>query len=167
MQAQEVEYVGFWSRSAASVIDTVLLFLIATPPLISIYGWEYLDGEHGWIAGPAEVLITYVMPAVITVLLWAIWQATPGKIAISARVVDAETGGKASLVQLALRYLGYFVSLLPLGLGFLWVALDPRKQGWHDKLAGTLVVRQWPTRQSPQPKMGVASKGKIIQAWPT
>ena len=39
------------------------------------------------------------------------------------------------------RYLAYFLSTLPFGLGLLWVAWDPKKQGWHDKLAGTVVVR--------------------------
>ena len=61
--------------------------------------------------------------------------------AVSARIVDAKTGGKPTTRQLIVRYLGYFVSTIPLGLGLLWVAFDPRKQGWHDKLAGTVVVR--------------------------
>ncbi len=39
------------------------------------------------------------------------------------------------------RYLGYFASTIPLCLGFLWIAFDKRKQGWHDKLAGTVVIR--------------------------
>lgn len=68
-------------------------------------------------------------------------QATPGKMAISARIVDAGTGGPPSTAQLVVRYLGYFVSTIPLCLGLLWVAFDPRKQGWHDKLARTVVVR--------------------------
>ena len=41
-----------------------------------------------------------------------------------------------------IRYLGYYVSAIPFGLGLLWVAFDPRKQGWHDKMAGTVVVRR-------------------------
>ncbi len=40
------------------------------------------------------------------------------------------------------RYLAYYVSSIPLGLGLLWVAFDRRKQGWHDKLAGTFVIRK-------------------------
>ena len=39
------------------------------------------------------------------------------------------------------RYLGYYVSIFGLMIGFAWVAFDPRKQGWHDKLARTLVIR--------------------------
>jgi uncharacterized RDD family membrane protein YckC len=61
--------------------------------------------------------------------------------AIGARIVDAKTGGKPSTGQLIGRYLAYYVSIFPLMLGLIWVGIDARKQGWHDKLAGTLVVR--------------------------
>lgn len=61
--------------------------------------------------------------------------------AVSVRVVDADTGGPLTVGQSIGRYVAYFVSILPLFLGILWVAFDPRKQGWHDKLAGTVVVR--------------------------
>jgi glyoxylase-like metal-dependent hydrolase (beta-lactamase superfamily II) len=63
------------------------------------------------------------------------------KIAIGARIVDAGTGAVPTNRRLLVRYLGYYVSTLPLMLGFLWIAFDPRKQGWHDKMAGTVVVR--------------------------
>jgi len=39
------------------------------------------------------------------------------------------------------RYFAYFISTIPLCLGFLWITFDRKKQGWHDKLAGTVVVR--------------------------
>lgn len=52
-------------------------------------------------------------------------------------------------VNLIGRYLGYFVSMLFLGLGCIWVAFDSRKQGWHDKLAGTVVVRRKGGRAEP------------------
>ena len=60
---------------------------------------------------------------------------------ISAQIVDAASGGKPSTRQLVVRYLGYYVSIIPLFMGLFWVAFDRRKQGWHDKLAGTVVVR--------------------------
>lgn len=62
--------------------------------------------------------------------------------AISAKIVDARTGQPASTGQLIGRYFAYFVAMLPLFLGIVWVAFDKRKQGWHDKLAGTVVVKQ-------------------------
>ena len=55
-------------------------------------------------------------------------------------MVDAASGARPSLGRLALRFLGYFVSAFPLYLGFLWAALDRRKQGWHDKIARTVVI---------------------------
>ena len=56
-------------------------------------------------------------------------------------IVDAKTGQKASNRQLIGRYLAYCISIIPLGLGLIWVGIDQRKQGWHDKLSGTLVIK--------------------------
>jgi uncharacterized RDD family membrane protein YckC len=142
MQEQQLEYAGFWIRVGAAIVDTILLLIITMPLLVAIYGWAYFDPfQTGFIAGPADILINYVLPAIVVILFWHYAQATPGKMAISARIVDAETGQKPSTGQLIGRYLGYFVAIIPLGLGIIWVAIDRRKQGWHDKLAGTVVVR--------------------------
>ena len=144
----ELEYVGFWARVGASIIDTLLMGIIILPVVMAVYGSGYwFDG--GFIKGPVDFLLNWVFPAVAVILFWIAKQATPGKMAISARIVDAETGKKPSKSQLIVRYLGYYVSMLPLFLGMVWVAFDPRKQGWHDKLAGTVVVR--PKFRGPQP----------------
>lgn len=135
-------YAGFWIRSGAALLDTLLILLASTPLLIAIYGWAYLDdAEMGIVAGPADILISWVAPAVAVVLFWLHKQATPGKMLVSVKVVDARTGDTLSVKQSIGRYLAYFVAIIPLGLGLLWVAFDARKQGWHDKLAGTVVVR--------------------------
>jgi uncharacterized RDD family membrane protein YckC len=139
---QNPEYVGFWKRVWASIIDTILIMLITIPLLISIYGTDYYGPEFSsLIAGPADFLISWVFPAIAIIVFWIFKSATPGKMAISAQIVDAQTGEKASKGQLIGRYFGYFISGIPLGLGIIWVAFDKRKQGWHDKLAGTVVVR--------------------------
>ena len=57
------------------------------------------------------------------------------------RVVDAHTGQAISTPKAIGRYLGYYVSALPLMLGIIWVGIDKKKQGFHDKLAGTVVIR--------------------------
>jgi len=136
----QVEYVGFWLRVWASIIDTVLVLIICLPLVHWIYGAEYWASTR-LIQGPADFLITWVAPAIAVLLFWYYRQATPGKMAIRARIVDAKTGGKPRTGQLIGRYLAYYVSTIPLLLGFIWVGFDARKQGWHDKLAGTLVVR--------------------------
>jgi uncharacterized RDD family membrane protein YckC len=141
MQEHEPKYAGFWIRTGAAIIDTLLIMVVSLPLLVAIYGWAYFDSA-GLAAGPADFLITWVLPAVAVIAFWIIKQATPGKMAVSTRIVDAETGEPASSGQLIGRYFAYFAACIPFGLGILWVAFDRRKQGWHDKLAGTVVVRQ-------------------------
>jgi len=141
MKEGEFEYAGFWVRVVATLIDTVLLVVITFPLLISIYGWAYFDESTGFIADPMDFLISWVFPAIAIILFWIYKQATPGKMAVSARIVDAATGRHPSTGQFIGRYFAYYVSIIPLGLGIIWVAFDKRKQGWHDKLAGTVVIR--------------------------
>ncbi|QPR36657.1 RDD family protein [Delftia acidovorans] len=148
MQDDDLEYVGFWARTGAALIDTVILLVLMLPALISIYGWEYLEPEK-LLHGPADFVITWVLPAIAVVIFWIKKQATPGKMLIAARIVDAQTGADMSTRQAIIRYLAYFVSIIPLCLGLIWVAFDPRKQGWHDKIAGTVVVR--PKHRGVQP----------------
>ncbi len=136
----ELEYAGFCLRLAACIIDSILVCIMTMPMLLSVYRKGYWSSPH-WIAGPADFLISWVLPTVLTVVCWRLWQATPGKMAIAARVVDARTGGNPTLNQLVIRALGYFLSTLVFGLGFVWVAFDLRKQRWHDKLANTVVIR--------------------------
>ncbi|MGZ8254571.1 MAG: RDD family protein [Burkholderiaceae bacterium] len=137
----DLEYAGFWLRVGAALIDTILVSLIIWPVLTAVYGMDYWSGEQ-LIQGPVDFLVSWVLPAVAVILFWLARQATPGKMAVGARIVDARTGGKPGTAQLLIRYLGYYVAMLPLFIGILWVAFDPRKQGWHDKMAGTVVVRR-------------------------
>lgn len=134
---------GFWIRVLANIIDTIVALIITMPLLVGIYGGESLTSQE-LIQGPAHFLISYVFPAVATILFWIWLGATPGKLLCGIRVIDRETGDTLVLWQGILRYLGYFISLLPLFLGFIWVAFDARKQGFHDKLARTMVV--WKNR---------------------
>jgi uncharacterized RDD family membrane protein YckC len=136
-----VEYAGFWVRVGASIIDSILMVLIAGPLLWYIYGADYFLVDTGrFVAGTADVLISYVFPAVAIIAFWLAREATPGKMALSLAIVDADTFGKIRVGQAIGRYFGYYLSSLPLGLGLFWVGWDERKQGWHDKLAGTVVV---------------------------
>jgi len=139
-QNEEFEYVGFWPRLGATIIDSVLLSMIVYPLLYTIYGTHDFTDDR-FIAGGGHFLVSYVLPAIIIVAFWVYRSATPGKMAIRATIVDAKTFLQPSKGQLIGRYFAYYISTIPLGLGFLWIAWDPKKQGWHDKLAGTVVVR--------------------------
>jgi uncharacterized RDD family membrane protein YckC len=156
LDTQELEYVGFWPRVGASIIDSLLVTVILLPLLTRVFGVEKsADDLLGLLSqsggslflqllqpdGTVDFLVSWVLPALAVIIFWKYRQATPGKMAISARIVDARTGLKPTTGQLVGRYLGYFVAMIPLFVGILWVAFDPRKQGWHDKLAGTVVVR--------------------------
>lgn len=137
----ELEYVGFWLRVWASLIDTLLILVATIPLLWALYGRDRLaDGVV--LTGPANLFISYLLPAIVVIAFWSAKDATPGKMVIGARIVDAKTGGSPTLGQHIIRYLGYFVSTIPACLGLIWVGIDRRKQGWHDKLAGTVVVRR-------------------------
>jgi uncharacterized RDD family membrane protein YckC len=139
---EDLEYVGFWLRAGASIVDGILIGLVTIPMVIGIYGAEYFaTPQANFIAGPADFFISYVLPMIVGVWCWIKWGATPGKAAIGAKVVDARTGQRISVGQAVIRYLGYYPAMLVAFLGILWVGFDPRKQGWHDKLAGTVVVR--------------------------
>ena len=137
----DVKYAGFWIRVWTSIIDTILIGIITIPMLLAIYGTQYFESEK-IIEGPMDFLISWVLPAIAVITFWVYRAATLGKMAISSKIVDAQTGGQPSTGQFVGRYFAYFISALPLGLGILWVAFDKKKQGWHDKLAGTVVVRK-------------------------
>jgi len=141
LTAGEPRYAGFWLRLGAFLIDTLIVSVVVLIILLAIYGRAYLQlsqqGKTLW----ADILFQVVLPAVAAILFWRYRGATPGKMLLSAKIVDANTLGPPSTGALIGRYFAYLVSMIPLCLGFLWIAFDRRKQGWHDKLAGTVVVR--------------------------
>ena len=148
-------YAGFWIRLWATTIDVVLLLIVTWPLLLWIYGIDYFQSQSV-IRGPMDFLISWVFPAIAVVIFWKYKSATPGKMVFSAKIVDAKTGEQPSTVQLIVRYFAYVVSMLPLMLGFLWIAFDRRKQAWHDKLAGTVVIREKLRRR--RHRVGVTSR---------
>lgn len=158
------EYVGFWKRFLAFLIDSMIVLVVLVPLLLLMHGthdWARLgsymqqaieqsaaggnpDLAAGvarlGFAGPVDFLVQVVLPIVALLAFWRFRSATPGKMAIGAKIVDAKTGRAPSNWRLLVRFLGYFVSMIPFGLGFIWIALNRRKRGWHDMLADTLVV---------------------------
>jgi len=135
---QQPHYVGFWLRVVATIIDSLLVSFLVYPLL---YTFGALDPVAAGSGGLLALLLNFVLPAVAVILFWIYKSATPGKMVVGAAIVDAKTLGRPSTGQLIGRYLAYYLSTVVLMLGFLWIAFDRRKQGWHDKLAGTVVVR--------------------------
>jgi uncharacterized RDD family membrane protein YckC len=134
------EYAGFWIRFGAMLIDLVVMIIVLYIPLTMIYGEEYWVGEQ-FIYGFWDVMLGYIVPIIVTIWFWLRYEGTPGKMATKLRIVDAATGNKMTTGQAIGRYFAYTIAILPLCLGLIWVGIDKKKQGWHDKLAGTVVIR--------------------------
>lgn len=148
----EEHFGGFWRRTMAFFIDKLILLFISL--LMLFVGLLAL-----WIGFPAQYreifpegilelgikfVLFYVLMAMLIHMLYFTYfhgtiGRTPGKMIFGLRVVQS-TGKEMTLGIGFLRWTGYFVSAI-LYLGFFWIAVDPQKQGWHDKIAGTLVIR--------------------------
>ena len=131
----------------ALVIDSLFFAALSYLLLYILFGGAYFDWlkeSHGIFASYAgwDALINNALPIVITLFCWVKLKGTPGKLLLGCQVVDAKTFQPVTLGQAVLRYVGYVISLLPVGLGFFWIAWDKRKQGFHDKIANTVVIRE-------------------------
>ena len=135
------EYVGFSERALAFLIDTALVWILVTPLFAAVFGTQYFEQQmRGEISTTGMDAVVNIALGALTVVLWRFFGGTPGKMAIPARIVDARTGGAPSTLRLVVRFFAYLISMAPLFLGFVWIAIDRRKQAWHDKIAGTLVI---------------------------
>lgn len=141
MEQSTPQYVGFWARFLAFIIDSIISVVILAPLAWMFWGGSaeavLMDPSH---AGSNALQLS--ISILVFLVAWILTGTDPGKQIVSAQIVDAKTLGKPSTAKFVVRYIGYYVSLICLGLGFIWIAFDDRKQGWHDKLAGTLVIRK-------------------------
>ncbi|MDX1492160.1 MAG: RDD family protein [Pseudohongiellaceae bacterium] len=131
----QVRYAGFNIRLLASLIDSVLITLLLSPLLPLLIGEAANDP-----LSIANIFVSTIIALGVTLVFWKYRSATPGKIILGLKIIDEASGGKPSSRQLVVRYLSYYVSLLGFGLGFLLIPMDTKKRGWHDKIAGTLVI---------------------------
>ncbi len=141
-------YKGFWLRFVAALLDycvfyaAIVFFILAV--VAAATGIKSFHGIFVKILSSNPLLLficLFIIPAgIFSVILWAVYSATPGKMIVGVKIVDAATGLKPTAIKLIIRYLAYIISAFSLGLGFIWIAFDSRKQGWHDKLANTVVV---------------------------
>lgn len=124
------------ARAQAMVIDGLLMLATSSLLMWLAYGQPIARWDD---VRPLSLLINWGLPALVCLVFWP-WQgATPGKLVVGLKVVDGRSGRRPGLVQSLLRWLAYWISLLPLGLGFWWAAVDTRGRTWHDRLSGTEV----------------------------
>ena len=137
----------FWSRAMALLIDWTLLFFFCLG-LIVFAGKFFVLMAQGeplvFLAG--LVVFLFLLPAVFFfivslyfIVLHSWGGKTLGKIFMGIRVESCQGEGLSSGVSF-LRLVGYLLSALPVGAGFLWAVLDRDHAAWHDKLTGSRVV---------------------------
>jgi uncharacterized RDD family membrane protein YckC len=133
-------YAGFWVRFLAFVIDGILLGIISAA-LTPVWGPQFTTtGTHLEIDAQANALSTLV-GLIYFAGLWAWRGQTVGMMPFNMQVVGVADGKKIDVMRALLRYVGFIIAALPLLIGLIWAAFDARKQGWHDKIASTVVIR--------------------------
>ncbi|MHB8611556.1 MAG: RDD family protein [Candidatus Dormibacteraceae bacterium] len=131
-------YGGFWIRVVAYIIDIVILAVIGgiIDAILRVNPSDPTSGSYG-----VATFVNLVIDIAYFAGLWVYMGATLGQRVFKLRVVDANTGQPIGVSKALLRWLGLFVSFLVCFVGVIWVAFDARKQGWMDKIAGTLVLQ--------------------------
>jgi uncharacterized RDD family membrane protein YckC len=124
---------GFWIRVLAFIIDSVILAVINA--LIGAILNSSTTGRTG---------IQTLLGIIYFSYFWSgssLWPGqTVGDKILNLRVIRTD-GSDLSIVQAFIRYVGLFISFIVIFIGVIWVAFDPNKQGWHDKIAGTYVIK--------------------------
>lgn len=151
------QYAGFVTRFIAWFIDQLLLLagISITVAVISFLAGSFRINEILGIAEEVVTLVVAVLGVTISVLVplvynigfWMLAGQTVGKWIMGVRVVRSN-GQRVTFWAALLRQIGYVISAI-LFLGFFWILFDNRRQGFHDKLAGTFVVYSWPEVEGP------------------
>lgn len=160
-------YAGFITRAIALILDLAIIvsisfvFSLIVRLVLNFFGLNELaaavyDRRTGGDATYDGLLVTFLRWAtafltsvtflfIYLVFFWTTIGKTPGKAILGLRVV--QEGEPAVRFKWAVvRAVAYYLSALPLGLGFLWVLVDDERRGWHDKLARTYVLYDWDAR---------------------
>ena len=152
-------YAGFWIRVVARLIDGLLLgipfgvlfvvfavvggvFANSTTSTTSTTDAQNTAAAAAFGGG---FLLLYVIFLVVQVGYWIYFWGSSGQTlgmrALHLRVVDADTGGPIGYARATVRFLMSIVNSWACYIGWIWVAFDPRKQGWHDKVANSVVLQ--------------------------
>lgn len=136
---------GFWMRLLASIFDFLFLNLISI--LLLAFWLSVLKG--GKIMVSSELLLSLFMPYYFLTILTSLSYytilhgskgQTLGKKIVGLKVVHI-SGRSLGFGQAFVRWVGYILCALSLSIGFFWIAFDKNKQGWHDRIANSFVVK--------------------------
>lgn len=132
---EKLEYASFLDRFLATLID---MFIILIPLGIA----EIISTLINQKIIFNNILFEWILPLIITFIFWIKLGGTPGKLIMKIYVVNENNGRYIDIKQSIFRYMGYFISTVIFFIGFIWIIFDDKKQAWHDKIAGTVVVRK-------------------------
>jgi uncharacterized RDD family membrane protein YckC len=169
-------YAGFVSRLLAFLIDLLVMVTIQFIYVVVIrlvFNFLGLNSLMEAVApantvtqssvNPIVLLITWGVAFLSSVIFfglyvsicWTLIDRTIGQAFIGLRVLRTN-GEKLTFRRAIRRAVGYFLAAIPLFFGFIWILVDDRRQGWHDKLADTVVVYDWDARLSTRVKEWLA-----------
>ena len=142
-EALKIPVVGFGRRLAAALIDgLIILFFTFGISLGIIVLWGYLS-TYGRNEPPPVDRVMVICGLIFSFLyfvgFWSKSGQTFAKSVLGITVVGSD-GKPLSVGKAILRYFGYIISAIPLSLGFLWIAFDKKRQGWHDKIASSYAI---------------------------
>ncbi len=124
-----MEKASFWRRLFAYCLDNIIIGVV--------WGGLTMFLEMDPLV---ENLIVLIITAVYFIVFWATNGQPLGHRALGIKVVMLD-GSPLTYGKAILRFIGYCLCDALLGIGYLWVIFDKNKQGWHDKIAGTIVVK--------------------------
>jgi uncharacterized RDD family membrane protein YckC len=137
-------YSGFWRRVGAAVLDSLILSVPSGILGAAVGAGRFAAGtSYGYNpgAGAALNLVNTIIGVAYYAYLEGTRGQTVGKMVLGIKVIDADNGGLIGIPRGIGRYFARILSAIALGLGYLWMLWDPRKQCWHDKLVRSVVVR--------------------------
>jgi len=145
---------GFFSRMEAFIIDLLLITIsslgaIGMVALILRFFMRPIFDLNLHLARYAPVVVSIILVGYY-LFFWALFGFTPGKFLLGIKIVRQD-GRKMGLGRAIVRFVGYWISAIPLFLGFIWIIFDSQREGWHDKLANTQVIYTW---EKPKLKSG-------------
>jgi uncharacterized RDD family membrane protein YckC len=133
-------YAGFWVRFLAFLIDAILLGIVSAA-FTPVWGPQVTtSGTNIEVHAQANAIGT-VVALIYFAGFWAWRGQTVGMMPFNLQVVGVADGRRIDFVRGLLRYVGFIIAAIPLLIGLIWAAFDARKQGWHDKIASTVVIR--------------------------
>lgn len=144
-KAPNVEVIGFGRRLVAMAMDALIVFffsaiLVGVFSLLSVILISYKPHDDPVIFNALFTICGILISFIYFVRFWVKSEGqTMGKGMMGIQVVSKE-GSELTWGKGILRYIGYIISGIAFSLGFIWVAFDGKRQGWHDKLAGTYVI---------------------------